>query len=105
MMGSHRRMMLKSQITKWVIIDIMYCTFGIELYVLFSTQVEVFVCKMGRVDRLETPTPQGCNPQYREWTVGSLSRAKCCLIITQFTGCHQPVQRSYWTENAIDWLA
>ena len=34
----------------------MYCRFGIEFYVLFSTQVEVFVCKMGRVDRLGTPT-------------------------------------------------
>ena len=35
--------------------------------------------------------------------VGPLSSAKCCPM--QFTGCQQPVQRSYWPENAIDWPA
>ena len=44
-------------------------------------------------------------PQYREWAVGPLSSATRRPITMQFTGCHQPVQRSYWPENAIDWLA
>ena len=43
--------------------------------------------------------------QHREWTVGPLSSATQRSIIMQFTGCHQPVKRSYWPENAIDWLA
>ena len=25
-------------------------------------------------------------------------------MFMQFTGCQQPVQHSYWPENAIDWL-
>ena len=43
--------------------------------------------------------------QYSELTVGPLSRATRRFVIIQFTGCHQPVQRSYWPENAIGWLA
>ena len=45
------------------------------------------------------------SPQYRAWTVGLLSSATQQLIIMQFTGCHQPVQRSYWPKNDTDWLA
>ena len=37
--------------------------------------------------------------------LGLLSSATRHHIIMQFTGCHQPVQNSYWPENAIDWLA
>ena len=44
-------------------------------------------------------------PEYREWTVGPLSSATRRPIIMQFTGCHHPVQRSYWPQNASDWLA
>ena len=41
--------------------------------------------------------------QYSEWTVGLLSSATCGPIFVQFTGCHQPVQRSYIDQkNAID---
>ena len=36
------------------------------------------------------------------WTVGPLSSATCPRIFTQFTGCHQPVQCFYWSENTID---
>ena len=43
-------------------------------------------------------------PQYSEWTVGSLSSVTCAPMFMQFTGCHQPVQGFYWPENAIDWL-
>ena len=25
-------------------------------------------------------------------------------MFMQFTGCHHPVERFYWPENAIDWL-
>ena len=42
--------------------------------------------------------------QYSEWTVGPLNSATCPPIFMQLTGCHQPVQRFYWPENAIDWL-
>ena len=43
--------------------------------------------------------------QYSEWTDnGPLSSATCSAMILQFTGCHQPVLRFYWPENAIDWL-
>ena len=43
-------------------------------------------------------------PQYSEWTVGSLSSVTCAPMFMQFTGCHQPFQGFYWPENAIDWL-
>ena len=43
-------------------------------------------------------------PQYSEWTVGPLSSVTCAPMFMQFTGCHQPVQGFYWSENAIDWL-
>ena len=39
--------------------------------------------------------------QYSEWTVGPLCRATCSPMFMQFTGCHQPVQRFYWPENAM----
>ena len=42
--------------------------------------------------------------QYSEWTVGLLSSATCCPIFVQFTGCHQPVERSYWPEKC-NWHA
>ena len=42
--------------------------------------------------------------QYSEWAVGPLSNATCLPMFMQFTGGHQPVQRFYWPENAIDWL-
>ena len=45
--------------------------------------------------------------QYREWTVGSLAvqcGVLCLCRFMQFTGYDQPVQHSYWPENAIDWL-
>ena len=40
-----------------------------------------------------------------EWTLGLLSNVMCRPITLQFTGCHQPVQRSYWPESVIYWLA
>ena len=43
-------------------------------------------------------------PQYSEWTVGPLSSATCPSLFMQFSGCHQPVQRFYWSENPIDWV-
>ena len=43
--------------------------------------------------------------QHGERTVGPLSSATRRSIIMQFTGFHQSVQRFYWPENAIDWLA
>ena len=42
--------------------------------------------------------------QYSEWTAGPLSSATCSVMFMQFTGCHEPVRRYYWPENAIDWL-
>ena len=36
---------------------------------------------------------------------GPLSSATCLPMFMQFTGCHQPVQHSYWPENAIDCMA
>ena len=39
-----------------------------------------------------------------EQTVGPLSNATCAPMFMQFTGCHQPVLRFYWLENAVDWL-
>ena len=42
--------------------------------------------------------------QYSEWTEGPLSSTTCSPMFMQFTGCQQPVQHSYWPENAIDWL-
>ena len=38
------------------------------------------------------------------WNVGPLSCAARRRIIMQFTEYRQPVQRSYWPENAIYWL-
>ena len=37
-------------------------------------------------------------------TVGPLGSATLRPIFTQFAGCEQPDQCSYWAENAIDWL-
>ena len=41
---------------------------------------------------------------YSEWKVKSLSNVTCPPIFMQFTGCDQPLQHSYWPENAIDRL-
>ena len=42
--------------------------------------------------------------QYSEWTVGPLNSATCSPMFMHLTGCHQPIQRFYWLENAVDWL-
>ena len=43
--------------------------------------------------------------QYGECRVSSLSSATWCLIIMQFTGCQQPVQRSHSPCRKCNWLA
>ena len=40
--------------------------------------------------------------QYSKWTVGPLSSATCAPKFMQFTGCQQPVQGFYWSENAVE---
>ena len=42
--------------------------------------------------------------QICQWTIGPLSSATCPRMFMQFTGCHQPVQRFYWSGNTIDCL-
>ena len=69
-----------------------------------------FTAEDGKYEVMVELTGQVCfawnmiEPQYSEWIVGPLSSATFTLMFMQFTGCHQPVQRFYWPENAIDWL-
>ena len=83
------------------------CTFLCLHFVLFKYIRLAFILSRdvlvltGIKTRVVFPEPP---PQYSEWTVGPLSSATCPSLFMQFSGCHQPVQRFYWSENPIDWV-